>query len=68
MILEELVNLITTEEIIVWDYSKDDFINNGSPLNENKLDEMNLLECEVLSIESQDDDIVVNIDTSEIGD
>lgn len=68
MTLEELVNLITTEEVIVWDYSKDDFINNGSLLNENKLDEMNLLECEVLSIESQDNDIVVNIDTSEIGD
>lgn len=68
MTLEELVNLITTEEVIVWDYSEDDFINNGSLLNENKLDEMNLLECEVLSIESQDNDIVVNIDTSEIGD
>ena len=63
MTVEELVDLIVTEEVAVWDYSKEDYINSGNPLNKTELDEMNLLECEVLSIECKDN-IVVNIDTS----
>lgn len=68
MTVGELVSLVTTEEVLIWDYQTENYIKEGNLLNEREIDEMNLLECEVLSIESQDNDIVVNIDTSEIGD